>query len=178
VLCAFAWPVLTLFPAYTRTRLGLAEGSYSVLVSALGAGALVGALGTATFGTPRRRGACLVLGAAAAAAGLAGLAASTAVGPAVGGAGCVGFGLILFLSTGQSALQLSVPDETRGRVMALWAMTLSASAPAGHLAAGQLADAAGVAAVFAGMAAGCGLVAGGLLAVLARGFESRGRGGG
>ena len=36
------------------------------------------------------------------------------------------FGLILFLSTGQSTLQLGVPDGIRGRVMALWAITLSA----------------------------------------------------
>jgi MFS family permease len=172
-LCVFAWPVLTLFPGYTRTRLGLAEGSYSVLVSALGGGALLGALATATFGTTGRRGGFLVLGAALAGVGLTGLAAVTAVGPAAAWAGCVGFGLVLFLTTAQSALQLAVPDETRGRVMALWAMTLSASAPAGHLAAGQLADAFGVVPVFHGMAAGVGVVAA-ALAVLA----TTGHGGG
>lgn len=169
VLCAFAWPVLTLFPAYTRTRLGLAEESYSFLVSALGAGALVGALGCATFGTPARRGAFLVVGAGAAAAGLAGLAETTTGGVAVGWSGCVGFGLILFLSTGQSALQLAVPDDVRGRVMAVWAMTLSASAPAGHLLAGQLADAAGVAPVLRGMALGCAGVAAALAVLLSLG---------
>ncbi|MBN9518287.1 MFS transporter [bacterium] len=172
VLCVFAWPVLTLFPAFTRTRLGLAEGSYSFLVSALGAGALVGALATATFGSPARRGRFLVLGAAATAAGLAGLAAAAAATAAAPAAGCVGFGLILFLSTGQSALQLAVPDATRGRVMALWAMMLSASTPVGHLAAGQIADAVGVAPVFAGMAAGCLLVALTLVAYLVRGFAT------
>ncbi|MFO0796436.1 MAG: MFS transporter [Gemmataceae bacterium] len=167
VLCAFAWPVLTLFPAYTRTQLGLAEESYSFLVSALGGGALLGALACAAYGTPARRGAFLVCGAAAAAAGLAGLAATTTGAAAVGWAGCVGGGLILFLSTGQSAVQLAVPDDVRGRVMAVWAMTLSASAPAGHLVAGQLADAVGVAAVFDGMALGCGAVAVALAALLA-----------
>ncbi len=174
VLCAFGWPVLTLFPAFTRTRLGLAEGSYSFLVSALGAGALVGALATATFGAPARRGRFLVLGAAATAAGLAGLAAATTTVPAVAGAGCVGFGLILFLSTGQSALQLAVPDATRGRVMALWAMMLSASAPVGHLAAGQIADAVGVAPVFAGMAVGVGAVAAAIAVLRSAGGRSSG----
>ena len=57
VLCVFAWPTLTLFPGYTRERLGLAEESYSFLVSALGGGALVAALTTATFGSVGRRGA-------------------------------------------------------------------------------------------------------------------------
>src|SRR5205085_1912600 len=39
----FAWPALTLLPAYTRLVLGMKEEAYSWLVSALGAGALVGA---------------------------------------------------------------------------------------------------------------------------------------
>ena len=173
VLCSFAWPVLTLFPGYTRTRLGLAEESYSFLVSALGAGALVGALGCATYGTPARRGAFLVFGTAATAAGLWGLAETTTALAAVGCAGCVGFGLILFLSTGQSAVQLAVPDDVRGRVMAVWAMTLSASAPAGHLLAGQLAGAAGVAPVLRGMALGCAVVAAALAVLLSRGGAGR-----
>jgi hypothetical protein len=37
-------------------------------------------------------------------------------------------------------MQLSVPDAVRGRAMAFWAMTLSASAPIGHIAAGAAAQ--------------------------------------
>jgi len=121
VFCVFAWPTLTLFPGYTRERLGRAEETYSFLVSALGAGALVAALTTATFGSAARRAGFLVLGAIVTALGIAGLAAVTDLTPAVAAAAAVGFGLILFLSTGQSTLQLAVPDATRGRVMALWA---------------------------------------------------------
>src|SRR5262249_6003692 len=128
VLCVFGWPVVTLFPAYTRGVLGHAEESYSSLVSALGAGALVAAVATATFGSPARRAAFLLAGASVTAGGILGLAAVPVLEAAVWCSACVGCGLILFLSTGQSTLQLAVPDETRGRVMALWAMTLSASA--------------------------------------------------
>lgn len=162
VFCVFAWPTLTLFPSYTRERLGRTEETYSFLVSSLGGGALIAALTTATFGTPARRVKLLVLGASVTAAGIAGLAMVTALPAAIGCAAAVGFGLILYLSTGQSTLQLAVPNETRGRVMALWAMTLSASAPFGHLLAGQAADAVGIEPVLIAMAAGAGLVALGL----------------
>lgn len=173
LLCVFAWPTLTLFPGYTRTVLGREETAYTTLVSGLGAGALVAALTTATFGTAARRVGFLVLGAGAAAGGIGGLSAAGDLPAAVGCAGLVGFGLILFLSTGQSTLQLAVPDGRRGRVMAVWAIMLSASAPLGHLMAGQAADLVGIVPVLRGMAAGVAAVAVGL-AVLAAGRGWRG----
>jgi hypothetical protein len=78
----------------------------------------------------------------------------------------IGFGLILYLATGQSALQLAVPDQTRGRVMAWWAMTLSASAPLGHLVCGELVNEFGVEPVLFGMAAGTGAAAAALAVAL------------
>jgi hypothetical protein len=51
--------------------------------------------------------------------------------------------------------------------MALWAMTLSASAPLGHLLAGLAADSIGVAPVLRGMAIGLGIVSVGLAALTA-----------
>ena len=164
--CVFGWPVLTLFPAYTRVRLGLGEQSYSLLVSTLGAGALVAAFATATFGSVARRGPFLVLGAGATAAAVFALSAAATLHEAMWAAAGVGFGLVLFLSTGQSTLQLAVPDEMRGRVMALWAITLSASAPLGHLLAGQAAGVVGVELVLRVMAAGLVVVALGLVGLV------------
>ena len=154
LLSVFAWPALTLFPAYTKFVLGRSEKEYSILVSCLGLGALVGALATATYGTAQRRGPFLVSGAALAALGIFGLVFAKTLGPATGCAAMLGCGLILFLSTGQSTLQLSVGDARRGRVMALWAMTLSASAPAGHLLAGMAAQIYPIPDVLLVMAAG------------------------
>lgn len=137
--CVFAWPVLTLFPAYTRQVLGLAEGSYSLLLSSFGGGALVGALATATFGSHRRRGRFLLIGGASGWVGLLILLSADVLPLAMVAALFLGFGMVLYLSTGQSTLQTSVPNATRGRVMALWAMMLSASSLPGHLTAGALA---------------------------------------
>ena len=167
VFSVFAWPALTLLPAYTTTVLGLRETAYSGLVSALGAGALIAAVATATFGTVARRGPFLVGGAVCGLAGLAGLAAVQTFPAAAGCCLALGFGLILYLATGQSALQLAVPDATRGRVMALWAMTLSASAPVGHLAAGLAARTVPVPYVLAAMAAGAAAATAGLVVLAA-----------
>jgi MFS family permease len=157
--CIFGWPLMTILPAYTRLSLNLSEQTYSLLLSAVGAGALIAALTTATFGTSARRGQFLILGAITAAIGLFGI--SQTINPELAAIGCAaaGFGMILYLSTGQSTMQLAVPDEVRGRVMALWAMTLSASAPIGHLLVGQLAILFGVGPVILGMALGVAAVA-------------------
>ena len=155
----FGWPVVTVLPAYTKLRLGLEVEAYSLLLSSLGAGALTAALVTATFGSVARRGAFLVAGAAVCAVGMAGLGLAARPWAANGCCTAVGFGLILFLSTAQSTLQLAVADEVRGRVMAVWAMVLSASTPLGHLAVGELVNEYAVGPVLLGMAAGIGAVA-------------------
>jgi MFS family permease len=139
LFCVFAWPILTLLPPYTRLVLGRAEGTYSVLLSAFGGGALVGALTTATFGSIRRRGPYLLLGAAVGAAGLLLLQSVAEFVPAFAACLLLGFGMVLYLSTGQSTMQTSVPNAVRGRTMAIWAMMLSASSLPGHLLAGLLA---------------------------------------
>ena len=157
-LSVFGWPVVTLFPAYTQLVLGLGVRDYTTLVSSLGAGALIGALFTATFGTEARRGLFLVGGSGLSVVGLTGLTVAPGLAEATAAAACIGFGLILFLSTGQSALQLAAGDKARGRVMALWAMTLSGSAPVGHLLAGAVAAQVGVTPVLAGMAGGSAVV--------------------
>ncbi|MGL4419212.1 MAG: MFS transporter [Gemmataceae bacterium] len=152
----FAWPVLTLLPAYTRLVLGQREQSYTSLVSALGVGALCGAIVTATYASidPARRAAFLLGGTTI---GLLALVFLALVhNPILAMMACfaMGFGLILYLSTGQSTMQLAAPDAVRGRIMALWAMTLGASAPAGHILAGVLAQQYPVPWVLGGMAAG------------------------
>ncbi len=139
LFCIFAWPILTLLPPYTKLVLGRAEGTYSLLLSAFGGGALVGALATATFGQIGRRGPFLLLGASAGGFGLFILLMAASFWSASAACVLLGFGMVLYLSTGQSTLQMSVPNAMRGRIMAIWAMMLSASSLPGHLIAGELA---------------------------------------
>jgi MFS family permease len=159
ILSIFGWPILTLLPAYTRTALAGSEGTYTTLLSGLGCGAFGGALLTASFSTAARRGYFLTAGGTLATIGFAGMTQASSVPTAMLPAAALGMGLVVFLSTAQSALQLAVDPSARGRVMALWAMTLSASAPLGHLFAGELAQTYGVLVVLQGMTAGVGMVA-------------------
>jgi hypothetical protein len=76
--------------------------------------------------------------------------------------------MILYLSTGQSVLQLSVTDENRGRVMALWPMTLSGGALVGHLVSGWAARSVPIPDLMLVMAGGVGLTAAGLVWAIER----------
>lgn len=167
ILCIFTWPVVTLLPAYTKTVVNLEEKAFSAFVSSLGLGALLAALTAATFGSVRKRRRFLAFGSIVATSGIGGLSLVST--PVAAGFSCsaLGFGLILYLSTGQSTLQLNAPDALRGRVMALWAMTLSASAPIGHLIAGLAAQRWPVPTVLAVMACGAAMTAIGIVALTA-----------
>lgn len=140
VLSIFGWPLLTLLPAYTATVLLQKEKAYSFLVSALGAGALIGSLVTASYGTPARRERFLAAGCICALLGMTLITFSSLLPLALIACVIFGFGLILYLSTGQSTMQLESPDATRGRVMALWAMTLSGASIPGHILGGWAAQ--------------------------------------
>ncbi len=144
VVGIFGWSYSVLMPAFARDVLGLGEQGYGALLTASGAGALAGALcvtAAAEKFTPR----AMALGGVwifsvmiilfalnrnfyAALALLAG----------------AGFGMMLFMATSNSALQTSVPDEMRGRVMGVWALIFGGMMPFGSLEAGVLARAVGV----------------------------------
>ena len=167
--CVFAWPILTLLPPYTRLILGEAERTYSLLLSAFGGGALVGALATATFANDLRSGRFLLFGAATSLVGVVGLAMMTTFLMAVACCVLMGFGMVLYLSTAQSTMQTSAPNHSRGKVMALWAMMLSGSSLPGHPTAGAMAATVPVPTVLFGMAAGIALAMVGLMILVTSG---------
>ena len=169
VLCAggmalLGWPSLSLLPAVASVRLGAAEWVYSTLLSCVGLGAISAALTVATVTTPRLRRPLLLTGYTLAAAGLIGLAWAVGVWQALASCYCLGFGLVMFFSTGQTVVQLQVAQQQRGRVLGIWAMTLSGAMPLGNLIVGPLADSFGTEPVLLAQ----GLLCLGLAAVAAR----------
>jgi hypothetical protein len=52
----------------------------------------------------------------------------------------VGFGSILMAATGNTTIQLAVPDHLRGRVMSVYTTVFSASVPIGGLGMGAIAS--------------------------------------
>ncbi len=162
----FGWPVLSLLPDVSVKRLGAGNAGYSWMLSAVGLGALLGALAVASLSSPRWRFPLLGAGVVLGAAGLGGLSLARELPLAVGCCVLMGGGLILFFATGQAAMQLGSDDHNRGRIMGIWLMVLSGAHPLGHLSAGQVADTWGVAPVLGLQAAGI-AVAGACVLLLA-----------
>jgi sugar phosphate permease len=108
------------------------------LLSALGAGALVGALLVAALSKngPRRfilyvlplfSGLILIL------IGYTNSFVSTALSVAIGG-----FLFVTYLSTANSNLQIHTADRFRGRVMSVYSLVLAGSSPIGNLFVGSM----------------------------------------
>jgi MFS family permease len=144
VVGIFGWSYSVLLPAYAADILHVGESGYGALLSANGAGALLGALTVATYGSrvrPRR----MILGGVWVFSTSLVLLAVVRSFPlvliclAVGG-----WGMLLFFSTANTLVQTSVSDAMRGRVMGIWALVLGGLMPLGGLESGVLAQAVGV----------------------------------
>jgi predicted MFS family arabinose efflux permease len=143
------WPLLPLLPYLADKVLMVGESGYGSLLSAVGVGALCGALTAASFGNEIRRKVLLLGGLIVVSAAMFGLTAVRTLPMAAGCCFLFGFGMIVFFATGQTAVQLGTADADRGKVMGVWAMMLSAGVPLGNLTFGPAADAFGVTNVIA-----------------------------
>ena len=158
-LAFFGWPLLALLPALSEKQLHAGGAGYAWMLSGLGAGALVGALLVASFGSLGRRLFFLAAGTGLGVTSLVGLALLPSLALAIAGCALSGCGLILFFATAQATLQLGADEHNRGRIMGIWLVVLSGAQPAGNLMAGLLADAWGVPSVLLWQAAGIALAA-------------------
>jgi predicted MFS family arabinose efflux permease len=160
-------------PAYTRRIVKAGVSGYGLLMSCGGIGATLGAVFVASLGKHRRRDRWIVLGMLMFAGFLAGAAllpasvGSTGASPfrLWAAAACLlgaGFGAVVFYASAQTIIQLGSPDHLRGRIMGIWMMAFSGSAPLGALWTGRAAERFGVDAVMAFSAGLC--VIAGLLA--------------
>lgn len=104
-------------------------GTYGLLTSAMGVGAIAGGLAVAGAGRTGLR----PMSVAAAVFGVAVLLAALApnLPLALAALALVGATSVLFLSTGNSTLQLRSAPSMRGRVMALWAVAFVGTTPIG-----------------------------------------------
>ncbi|HKY84012.1 MAG TPA: MFS transporter [Anaerolineales bacterium] len=129
-----------LLPIFARDIWSAGPAGYGLLLSAAGAGALVGALGLAAFGRGRRQGALMVLSGLAFSLSLMLFALSPVF--------LAGFLLLfaagvlatVFTTLISTQLQLTSPNHLRGRVMSLYAITLIGLPSLGALAIGALAE--------------------------------------
>jgi predicted MFS family arabinose efflux permease len=138
-LCVFNFNVFVALIA--RQQLGLDARGFGFLMAWLGAGAVTGALALAAR---TRRPPPLLATGLVACAGLAGLAGAGSFVAAAAGLYLVGAAGIMTVSGCNTTLQLTAPDELRGRVMSLYTLIFGGSIPLGALAVGAVSEAWGV----------------------------------
>ena len=160
VVGTLAWEFQVSLPLMASEVFHGGAGSYGVMASVMGGGAVVGGLISAARARPRARALCL----AAIGWGIAILAAAVAPSFALELAALVfvGYGSITFNSLAKTTLQLAAKPEMRGRVMALWALAWMGSTPIGGPIVGWTGQAIGArwALVIGGVAAlACGILA-------------------
>jgi predicted MFS family arabinose efflux permease len=153
-----------LIPLYVRDVLGHGAQGLGLLMATLGIGAVTGAVVLAIVGRSRPPVAALATPALLQAASTGALAVAHRESVAVPLLLVMGFCGILFMAGSNSTVQLTVPDELRGRVMALHTLMFAGITPFGAFLLGSVAEAAGVKAALL-VSGGGGLVS--VLALLA-----------
>ncbi|HSJ15106.1 MAG TPA: MFS transporter [Longimicrobiales bacterium] len=131
-----AVPYTVLLPVIARETLGGGPETLGFLMSAIGLGALGGALFLATRSTVRGLGRVIVLAALLFGAGLVGVALSRTLWLSLALLLLAGFGMMTQMASSNTVLQTIVEDDKRGRVMSLYTMAFVGTAPIGSLLAG------------------------------------------
>jgi len=135
-------PITTVSPALARSY-HMSTGAAGWIVSAWGAGAVVGiTLGRRFIVYVTHHGAGWA-GLLLQAIGLAALGAAPAFGAAIPAALLTGFGYITSAIAFVTTIQSDVPERLRGRVMALWVVSFLGPRVVSAIIDGALADAAG-----------------------------------
>jgi len=140
VTAGLGFQYMILLPVYAREILHAGAGHYGLLVAAFGLGALLSAV-RLTQQLDRwalRRN--LLVGLLASGVGLGVFAWSTWLPLSLAMGFLAGFGLIVYVASTNTLLQLTTEDRFRGRVMSLYTLMFVGTAPFGALAAGTLAQ--------------------------------------
>jgi MFS family permease len=140
VTAGLGFQYMILLPVYARTILHAGAGAYGLLVSAFGLGALLSVVRLTQdldrWGLRRN----LLIGLSSAGLGLAVFAWSRTIGLSLAAGFVAGFGLIVYVASTNTLLQLTTEDRFRGRVMSLYTLMFVGTAPIGALASGAIAE--------------------------------------
>ena len=134
-----AFPYAMLLPVFARDVLQVGPRGLGWLLSATGAGAMIGGIAVAAWGNRVPRGRLLVIASLAFTLLLAGFSLSRSLPLSMVLLAGMGFTMILNNATLNALLQGLIPDDLRGRVMAVYVFMFLGMTPIGSLQAGVLA---------------------------------------
>jgi MFS family permease len=140
VISVFGFPYLVLMPVFARDVLKVGASGLGFMSASVGVGAVVAALGLATFGTRVGKGRILIWTGPLFGAALAAFSGTRVIGLALPCLALAGGAMILNNAVTNTLLQTIVPDALRGRVMGFFAFVFLGMAPFGALQAGWLAE--------------------------------------
>ena len=132
-LAFFAFPFLVLLPLLARDFMGAGAQGFGMLMASSGVGAFLGGLTLARRLRRRPPMPSFLGGMALFLLALLSLAWCRNYYVALGLMFFAGFGMVTHISTGNSLLQLNVPDDLRGRVMSLFGLIIMGFSPVGNL---------------------------------------------
>ena len=138
----FLSPVLTLLPVYAKDILSIGAVGLGWLHSAIGGGALVGAIVVSSL-RASRRGWVLMAGSAAMPFAMVAFAWSRQLPTSLPFLLVLGFGTVVITAITATMLLILVPDEVRGRVNSLGTMVYFGTPYVAGLAVGFIAEQAG-----------------------------------
>lgn len=154
-LGTFGYNFTVLIPLVAEFVLKVGPKQFGLLTSAMGLGSLIAALGMAAAGRLSQRN--LLIAAGTFVVLFVGIAVSKsyyATAMLLIGLGIVS---VLFSTTVNTTLQITVPDELRGRVMSIFFLLFAGSTPVGGYLTGVMAEQFGVTTALLVMASLCGL---------------------
>jgi MFS family permease len=146
----------TLLPLFADAVASPGQGAaaFGFLGTAIGVGALAGALYLATRRTVVGLGTVIAISAALSGAAMIGFAVTHELWLMLMTCAISGFGMIVTFAASNTVLQTLVEDDMRGRLMSFFVVAVMGAAPLGSLAGGWLADRIGneAALVYSGIA--------------------------
>ena len=140
VTAGLGFQYMVLLPVYARDILGANEQAYGLMVAAFGLGSLLSAV---VMTRPQDRWGLrrnLLVGLACAGVGMGVFAWSRALPLTLAMGFMAGFGLILYVASTNTLLQLTTEDRFRGRIMSLYTFMFIGTAPIGALMCGGIAQ--------------------------------------
>ncbi len=143
--CALlARPYIQLLPAVAHDALGVGAVELSWLLAGSGAGALTGALLTASLGGFQRRGAVLVASVFSTGVLLVAFSLQRTLVPAIVLLALTSLAVMLFLGMANTLLQTRTPDHLRGRAMSVQSMVFMGFMPLGTMLLGSVGTVTGI----------------------------------
>jgi MFS family permease len=141
VVGSLGFPWVILLPVFAGEVFHVGPRGYGLLLAAAGIGAVLWLASRRYSRLEHRRN--LLIGLTSLGCGVVGLALSRSVVVAMAAQALAGFGMIRYVATTNTLLQLVVEDRYRGRVMGLYTVTFLGTAPLGSLVLGAVAERAG-----------------------------------